>query len=117
MLLLEIAGSLRLFGGLKQLRQEISGGLREQGFAASLAIAPTPLAATWLARAGRRACIRSDANLGSALRKLPLACLNWPAGLRESLTGMGVTSIGDCLRLPRAGFARLPAPQVPAAHA
>ena len=105
-LLLEIAGSLRLFGGLKQLRQEISEGLREQGFAASLAIAPTPLAATWLARAGRRACIRSDANLGSALRKLPLACLNWPAGLRESLTGMGVTSIGDCLRLPRAGFAR-----------
>jgi protein ImuB len=105
-LLLEIAGSLRLFGGLKHLRQTISAGLREQGFAASLAIAPTPLAATWLARAGRRACIRLDANLGSALRKLPLACLNWPAGLCESLAGMGVSSIGDCLRLPREGFAR-----------
>lgn len=105
-LLLEIAGSLRLFGGLKHLRQKISAGLRAQGFAASLAIAPTPLAATWLARAGRRVCVRLDANLGSALRKLPLACLNWPAGLCESLTGMGVSSIGDCLRLPRAGFAR-----------
>ncbi len=105
-LLLEIAGSLRLFGGLKHLRQTISAGLREQGFAASLAIAPTPLAATWLARAGRRACIRLDANLGSALRKLPLACLNWPAGLCESLAGMGVSSIGDCLRLPREGFTR-----------
>ncbi|MFB3078712.1 MAG: hypothetical protein ACE1Y4_11990, partial [Lysobacterales bacterium] len=47
-LLLEIAGSLRLFGGLKHLRQTISSGLSAQGFAASLAIAPTPLAATWL---------------------------------------------------------------------
>lgn len=105
-LLLEIAGSLRLFGGLPTLRQTISKGLNQQGFAAALAIAPTPLAATWLARAGRRACIRSEENLGPALRQLPLACLNWSAAQRESLAGMGITSIGDCLRLPREGFAR-----------
>ena len=50
-LLLEVAGSLRLFGGLPSLRQQVSAGLEQQGFAASLAIAPTPLSATWLARA------------------------------------------------------------------
>ena len=105
-LLLEIAGSLRLFGGLPSLRQEISKGLKAQGFSAAMAIAPTPLAATWLARAGRRTCIRVEENLGPALRKLPLACLRWPAGQRESLTGMGISTIGDCLRLPREGFAR-----------
>jgi len=105
-LLLEIAGSLRLFGGLPSLRQDLSKGLSAQGFSAALAIAPTPLAATWLARAGRRACIRARENLGPALRKLPLACLDWPAGQRESLAGMGINSIGDCLRLPREGFAR-----------
>jgi len=105
-LLLEIAGSLRLFGGLPKLRQEISKGLGKQGFSAALAIAPTPLAATWLARAGRRACIRDEDNLGPALRKLPLACMGWPAGQGESLAGMGITTIGDCLRLPREGFAK-----------
>mgnify|MGYP001821810983 CR=1 FL=1 len=105
-LLLEIAGSLRLYGGLKSLRQRIAAGVAEQGFAASLAIAPTPLAATWLARSGRRACVREFANLGSALRDLPLSCLDWPAATGESLNGMGIKTIGDCLRLPREGFAR-----------
>jgi protein ImuB len=105
-LLLEVAGSLRLFGGLPSLRRQVSQGLGSQGFSAAMAIAPTPLAATWLARAGRRACIRAEENLGPALRKLPLACLNWPAGQRESLLGMGITNVGDCLRLPREGFAQ-----------
>jgi protein ImuB len=105
-LLLEIAGSLRLFGGIRPLREKISDGLRQLGFEASLAIAPTPLGATWLARAGRRACIRDEQNLKRALRSLPLASLNWPEGLRGSLAGMGVTTVGDCLRLPREGFVR-----------
>jgi len=105
-LLLEIAGSLRLFGGLPPLREKISSGLRQHGFDASLAIAPTPLGATWLARAGRRMCIRDERNLKRTLRLLPLASLNWPEGLCASLTGMGVTTIGDCLRLPREGFVR-----------
>lgn len=105
-LLLELAGSVRLFGGLRELREKISKGLRQQGFAASMAIAPTPLGATWLARAGRRVCIRDEQNLGKALRDLPLASLDWPQCLRESLGGMGVTTVGDCLRLPREGFVR-----------
>ena len=106
MLLVEIAGSLRLYGGLLSLRQQIASGLVEQGFTASLAIAPTPLAATWLARGGHRACIREPANISTALRALPLTCLDWPAAVCESLAGMGVRNIGECLRLPREGFAR-----------
>lgn len=105
-LLLEIAGSLRLFGGLRSLRQQVSRGLEQQGFAASLAIAPTPLAATWLARGGRRACVRGPENLLPVLRELPIACLDWPPTVMESLSGMGITTVGDCLRLPREGFAR-----------
>jgi protein ImuB len=105
-LLLELAGSVRLFTGLQKLRQTISEGLGEQGFSAALAIAPTPLAATWLAKAGRRVCIQDTANLGSALGALPLTCLGWPSAVYESLYGMGVSHIGDCLRLPRQGFAK-----------
>ena len=110
-LLVEIAGSLRLYGGLLKLRQDIASGLQEQGFTASLAIAPTPLAATWLARGGRRACIRAPANIAAALRSLPLSCLDWPTTTCESLVGMGIRNIGDCLRLPREGFARRFGPQ------
>lgn len=110
-LLIEIAGSLRLYGGLLNLRQQIAEGFERQGLSASLAIAPTPLAATWLARAGRRARIREPANLAPALRTLPLACLDWPAATLAAITGMGVTNVGDCLRLPREGFARRFGPQ------
>ena len=110
-LLVEIAGSLRLYGGLLSLRQQISAGLEQQGFSASLAIAPTPLAATWLAKAGRRACIRDPANVAAVLRTAPLECLDWPNTVCESLSGMGVRNIGDCLRLPREGFARRFGPQ------
>jgi protein ImuB len=105
-LLLEIAGSLRLYGGLLSLRQQVAAGLEQQGFQASLAIAPTPLAATWMARAGRRACVREPANISSVLRGLPLGCLDWPVSICDSISAMGVTSVGDCLRLPREGFAR-----------
>ena len=106
LLLLEIGGSLRLFGGLPTLRRTISRTLREQGFAAAMAIAPTPLAATWLARSGRRTCIRAPHNIAAALRELPLGCLDWPEGTREALTAMGIHKVGDCLRLPREGFTR-----------
>lgn len=105
-LLLELAGSLRLFNGLQELRQRISTELGEQGFSAALAIAPTPLAATWLAKSGHRVCVQDMSNLIGALSALPLTCLGWPAPVYESLRGMGISCIGDCLRLPRQGFAK-----------
>jgi protein ImuB len=106
MLLLEIAGSLKLFGGLKALRQRIVSSLRNQGFSAAIAIAPTPLAASWMARAGRKVCIRDPQSLAGKLAPLPLSCLDWPDAVCASLRGMGVSSVGDCLRLPRQGFAK-----------
>jgi len=85
LLLLEIAGSLQLFGGLKALRQRITLSLESQGFSAAIAIAPTPLAASWLARAGRKVCIRDPQNLAGKLAPLPLSCLNWPDSVCASL--------------------------------
>jgi protein ImuB len=106
LLLLEIAGSLNLFGGIQALRQRIVQGLDSQGFAASVAIAPTPLAVTWLARAGQKVCIRDPRNLVGKLGPLPLCCTGWPEAVRASLKGMGVLTIGEALRLPRQGFAK-----------
>jgi protein ImuB len=106
LLLLELAGSLALFGGIKALRARIVRGLDSQGFHAGIAIAPTPLAATWLARAGQKLCIRDPRNLVGRIGPLPIGCLGWPDSVTASLMGMGVTSIGEILRLPRQGFAK-----------
>ena len=105
-LLLEVAGSLRLFAGLAALRSDVANGLHRQGLTARLAVAPAPLAAAWFARAGREVSIGDAARLAGPLGSVPLRCLDWPVAIVESLHGMGVTRIGDCLRLPRQGFAR-----------
>lgn len=105
LLLLEIRGSLQLFGDLEALRRQVESGLQEQGFQPSMAVAPTVLGSIWLARAGGNASIVDGSNLAGALGALPLRCLEWPESIRESLNGMGIYCIADCLRLPRQGFA------------
>lgn len=106
LLLLEIAGSLNLFGGIRALRQRIVDGLQAQGFHVSVAIAPTPLAATWLANAGHKVCIRDPRNLVGRLAALPIACTGWPEAVHAALKGMGIATVGEALRLPRQGFAK-----------
>ncbi len=101
--LLELAGSRRLFGGLtpllKALREAFPRPLQ-------LALAPTALAAVLLARARRNCCIVSPARLAGRLAPLPLAHLHWPEQIITRLHGMGVHSLGELLRLPRPGLAR-----------
>ncbi|HWM27686.1 MAG TPA: DNA polymerase Y family protein [Woeseiaceae bacterium] len=106
LLLLEIGGSLQLFGDVETLRHQVERGLAGQSFSPSVAIAPAALAAVWLARAGRQVCVEETKNLTGILGPLPLSCLEWPESVSESLRGMGICCIGDCLRLPRQGFAR-----------
>lgn len=106
LLLLEIRGSLQLFGDIQALRQQVEGGLASQGFHPSIAVAPTVLGSVWLARAGVNVSIDDRRNLAGTLSPLPLRCLKWPESVLESLNGMGIYCIGDCLRLPRQGFAR-----------
>ncbi len=107
--LLELAGSQRLFGGLDPLVARAA-----RCFPASFAAgpgAPTPLAAVLLARAGRNCCITSPARLTSRLAPLPLAYLHWPEEELMRLGSMGVGTLGELLRLPRAGLARRIGPQ------
>ena len=48
---------------------------------------------------------RLDA-LPARLAPLPLVATRWPSRSLETLATMGVRTVGDCLRLPRDGFAR-----------
>lgn len=109
-LLLEVEGSLALFGSLMSLLAKLRRGVRELGFTAVPAVAPTALAASWLARArhaqpGLRSC-HDPAHLMERLSPLPLAALGWPEASLEKLASLGVRKLGQCLALPRDGFAR-----------
>jgi protein ImuB len=103
--LAEVRGSLDLFGGAMALCRRALAGLHANGLRASLAIAPTPRAALWLARSGLALTVtRADALPGLAAR-LPVACLQWPEETAAALAGLGIRTVADLLRLPRAGFA------------
>jgi protein ImuB len=110
-LLLEVRGSLRLFDGLPALRTTLNGQLRALGHEARMAWAPTSRAALWLARADLPSPEhRPDGWPAGALRQalatIPVARLGWPVRTVRTLLQMGVTTVGDCLRLPREGFTR-----------
>ena len=107
-LLLELGGSQRLFGGLHPLLRALRAAFPQP---LRLAMAPTPLAAVLLARAGRNCCITSEARLQGRLAPLPLHHLRWPEAELTRLRSMGVTCLGELLRLPRAGLARRIGPQ------
>jgi protein ImuB len=105
-LLLEVRGSLRLFGGLRALRETLAAQLLDVGLTARLACAPTPLASLWLARSCAAAGVLRLESLPARLAPLPLACTRWPPAVLATLATMGVRTLGECLRLPRDGFAR-----------
>jgi protein ImuB len=110
--LLEVRGSLRLFGGVRRLLALVRERMQSLGAAPLLALAPTPLASLWFARTGMEVALRKQDGLASRLAPLPLACARWPEKSLQSLATMGVRTIGDCLRLPRDGFSRRFAPQM-----
>lgn len=107
-LLLEVAGSLRLYGGLDRIRRDISRALVVRGVSLVMAAAPTPLASLWLARAGLADTSEPDDSrqLAGRLRQVPLVCTGWSDNVIDKLRGMGLAQVGDCMRLPRQGFAR-----------
>lgn len=105
-LLLEVASSLKFFGGLDGLRAMLNSGVRSQGHAVVIAAAPTARAALWFARSGGTISVTDRRHLRRALAGLPLACLGWPEQALGVLRRIGVESVGECLRLPRDGFAR-----------
>ncbi len=91
-LLAEVQGSLRYFGGMRQLLGKIDAGRAELGFEASLAVAPTARAALWIARGG-----------GGRLERLPIEVTGFET---EFFKSIGVATVGDLLRLPREGLAK-----------
>lgn len=105
-LLLELRGSLQLFGGLETLLARLREAAGRLGLSLRCGVAPTPLAALAGARAAIDLRVMHPAQLVGQLAPLPVAVLRWPETMRARLAAMGVRTLGDMLRLPRAGFAQ-----------
>ncbi len=105
-LLLEVRASLHLFGGVEGLRRALRRECADLAIAGSLAFAPTPLAALAAARCECALVLQDAARLIGSLAPLPLRVLRWPQEALDRLASIGVHTIGQVLRLPRAGFAQ-----------
>ena len=105
-LLLEIKGSVKLFGSLQRLHADLDAGWRLLAQPAHSATAPSTLAALWLARAGEPLQIEEVEMLPGRLAKVPIACTAWDSEWLQTLRAMGVTRLGELMRLPRSGLAR-----------
>ncbi len=104
-LLLEVAGSLKLFGSLDAIKATLRGELARRYRHFRFCAAPTATAALWLARAAS-ADVLQWRRLAGSLAALPLAATRWPPEVRALLHDLGLRTVGDCARLPRDGFAR-----------
>lgn len=105
-LVLEVKGSLHLFGGGQALCRAFESECLGVGVKPVLSLAPVPLAALAGARAGKALIVTEPAHLIGQIASLPLATLRWPPEVLQRLRQIGVYTIGAALRLPRGGFAR-----------
>ncbi|MGB5080861.1 MAG: DNA polymerase Y family protein, partial [Burkholderiales bacterium] len=104
--LLEVAGSLKLFGGLASLIERLRRGLADMGWSAAFAGAPTPRAAFWLVLADREELVDSLDGIEPALASLPVEVLRRDGETRAALETIGVRTLGELRALPRDGLAR-----------
>ncbi|HSL91657.1 MAG TPA: DNA polymerase Y family protein, partial [Candidatus Limnocylindrales bacterium] len=104
--MMEVAGSLKLFGGLDRLAGQVGEGVRKLGYTAQIALAPTPLGAALLARARPGTCVTGLERLEAELLTVPVDALDLAPETLEALRDLGVATLRDCLVLPRPGLAR-----------
>lgn len=103
--LMELAGSARLFGGRTALRERVQAQARELG-AGAVAWAPNGLAALALARAGGGLSEATAQDLRDVLDALPLQVLSAARVHAPVLEQTGCRTLGDLRRRPRAALGR-----------
>lgn len=105
-LFLDMAGATHLFGGESQFMERLAAILARLGFAARIAMADTPGAASALARYGLSGLIAPTGMPRDLLAPLPVAALRLKPETNLRLTRLGIASIGDLLVLPRQTLVR-----------
>ncbi|WP_376695437.1 Y-family DNA polymerase [Wenzhouxiangella sp. EGI_FJ10305] len=102
--LLEIAGSRRLYGGLRPLVETLCAQLEREGLPVRTGSAPVAATARLFARHGLHAA--SPGVMHEKLHGLPLAALALDERQAHDLAGCGLKSVAELLRLPKPERAR-----------
>ncbi|WP_439107974.1 Y-family DNA polymerase [Congregibacter sp.] len=105
-LMLEIGGSLRLFGGSDAIIRHARQGLAGRGYSADIALGTTPLAAWAFSHTNSQALASSDYSKKEQLNKLSLQTLEPLHEQFEILQRSGFNTLGEILALPSASLNR-----------
>jgi protein ImuB len=112
LLLLEVGASQRLFGGLSALLEKMEQQLSQLGYQCHWAVAPTPAAAGLLARLKPGSRVSSRVALKKLMQDLPLNGLTRDPAARALVQRIGLSTLGDCLQLPRPELSRRVGPEL-----
>lgn len=105
-IVLEVEGSLGLFGGWPRLQRLLRDELQQLGFQHRIAMAPTPLGACVLAAAQDGLALTDTTHLRNALARVPIALARIDDDQVATLAAMGLRQLRQLSTLPRAGLAR-----------
>jgi protein ImuB len=105
-LFLEVGASLKLFGGWPALERRIRADIDRLGYTCVLAAAPTATAARVFTACRSTIALPALAQLPLALEAAPIVAGGFEAKTIATLHGMGMRTLGDLFRLPRAELAR-----------
>jgi protein ImuB len=105
-LLLEVSGSLKLFGSAASIAAGLGHGATEMGYTACPASAPTAHGAWLLARGGSPSACPDLGDLARRLQPLPVEVLDCDARTLAKLEAVGVRTLGEVLAQPRAELAK-----------
>ncbi|EAQ97360.2 Y-family DNA polymerase [Congregibacter litoralis] len=105
-LMLEIGGSLKLFGGSDAIIRHARQGLAGRGYSADIALGATPLAAWAFSYAASDDDAEKDYSQSERLHKLPLQTLEPLHEQFVALQRSGFKTLGEVLALPAASLNR-----------
>lgn len=111
-LMLEIQGSLGLFGPWPRFEARLREELTTLGFRHRIVAAPNPVAARVLANQHDGLAIEADAPLRRALGQLPVQRAGFPPDAATAFARMGLRTLRQVWTLPRDGLARRFPPEV-----
>ncbi|MFT7458737.1 MAG: protein ImuB [Planctomycetota bacterium] len=106
-LLIEVRGSIKYFGKLDTIQNQISDALENKWkHHYYLAVSPSPLASLLLAKSANQIVVNDITGLRSALGGLSIALLPLSEKRKQQLVKTGVRVLRDLWRLPSASLAR-----------
>jgi protein ImuB len=105
-IVLEVSRSLGLFGPWPRFEAMLRADFTALGFRHRIAVAPTPHGAYVLAGVEDGQAVLSPDHLPRALQGVPTRKSRLPAASIEALSGMGIRTLGQLLKLPRDGLRR-----------